>query len=225
MVNGINTTPTNQNTTAAKGKAQLGKDDFLKLMMAQLRYQDPMNPMDNTAFSAQLAQFSSLEQLTNINTSLLQSINANLMLAESVNNTMSATLIGKQVKLSNTTIQKTGQDSANIGYTLPGDAVSAKISIYNEAGTLVKTIDDASTTKGDNKLSWDFSDNQGNTLPDGNYTFEVQAKGANGDDMAVTNFLYGRIDGVKFTTSGTKLMVNNSEYLLSDILEILNPEP
>ncbi|MDP3683329.1 MAG: flagellar hook capping FlgD N-terminal domain-containing protein, partial [Ignavibacteria bacterium] len=214
----------NQNTTAVKGKSALGKDDFLKLMMAQMKYQDPMNPMDGTAFSAQLAQFSSLEQLTNINTSLAQSINANLMLAESVNNTMSATLIGKEVKLNNTTIQKNGQEAANIGYTLPGDAVSVKVSIYNEAGVLVKTYEDASTDKGDSKLSWDFTDNQGNTLPDGNYTFSVEAEGANGNLMEVTHFLYGQISGVKFTTEGTKLLVNNSEYLLSDILEIVNPE-
>lgn len=224
MVDAVNSTTTNQNTTVTKGKSELGKDDFLKLMMTQMKYQDPMNPMDNTAFSAQLAQFSSLEQLTNINTSLTQSINANLMLAESVNNTMSATLIGKDVKLSSTTIQKAGQDSTTIGYTLPGEAVSVNISIYNDAGILVKTIDNASTDKGDNKLSWDFTDNQGNTLPDGNYTFDVQATGSNGVDMAVTNFLYGQISGVKFTASGTKLMVNNSEYLLSDILEIVNPE-
>ncbi|MFA6026267.1 MAG: flagellar hook capping FlgD N-terminal domain-containing protein [Ignavibacteriaceae bacterium] len=225
MIDAVNSTTTNQNTTATKGKSQLGKDDFLKLMMAQMKYQDPMNPMDGTAFSAQLAQFSSLEQLTNINTSLTQSINANLMLAESVNNTMSATLIGKEVKLSNTTIQKTGQASANLGYTLPGDAVSAKISIYNDAGVLVKTIENASTNKGDNKLSWDFSDNQGKTVPDGNYTFKVEAKGSNDADMDVTPFVYGKIEGVKFTQSGTKLMINNSEYLLSDILEIVNPEP
>lgn len=224
MVDGIGAATGNQNTPAVKGKSQLGKDDFLKLMMAQMKYQDPMNPMDGTAFSAQLAQFSSLEQLTNINTSLTQSINANLMLAESVNNTMSATLIGKEVKLNSTTIQKSGQDAANIGYTLSGDAVSVKISIYNESGMLVKTIEDASTDKGDNKLSWDFTDNQGNNLPDGNYTFSVEAEGANGNLMDVTHFLYGQIAGVKFTTEGTKLLVNNSEYLLSDILEIVNPE-
>lgn len=224
MVDGIGAATANQNTIATKGKSALGKDDFLKMMMTQMKYQDPMNPMDGTAFSAQLAQFSSLEQLTNINSSLTQSINANLMLAESVNNTMSATLIGKEVKLNNTTIQKNGQDTANIGYTLPGDAVSVKVSIYDESGTLVKTIEDAPTTKGDNKLSWDFTDNNGNNLSDGNYTFSVEAKGANGIQMDVTHFLYGQIAGVKFTTEGTKLLVNNSEYLLSDILEIVNPE-
>ena len=223
MVNGISSTTGTQNTTATQGNSTLGKDDFLKLMMAQMKYQDPMNPMDNTAFTAQLAQFSSLEQLSNINTSLTQSINANLMLATSVNNTMSATLIGKEAKLSTTTIQKNGKDTATLGYTLPGEAVSATVSIYNESGALVKTIENASTTKGDNKLSWDFSDNQGNTLPDGNYTFSVQAKGSNGVDMSAANFIYGKISGVKFTDAGTKLIVNNSEYLLSDILEIVNP--
>jgi len=58
------------NTTSNKDKSALGKDDFLKLLVTQLRYQDPMNPMDNSQFIAQMAQFSSLEQMQNMNTTM-----------------------------------------------------------------------------------------------------------------------------------------------------------
>lgn len=65
-----NSTANSTNNTTNKDKGSLGKDDFLKLLVTQLRYQDPMNPMDNTEFVAQMAQFSSLEQMQNMNTTM-----------------------------------------------------------------------------------------------------------------------------------------------------------
>ena len=65
MVDPITSSSVNAATTTAQGKSSLGKDDFMKLMISQLKNQDPLNPMDGTEFSAQLAQFSSLEQLSN----------------------------------------------------------------------------------------------------------------------------------------------------------------
>jgi flagellar basal-body rod modification protein FlgD len=74
----------------------LSKDDFLKLFVTQLRYQNPLDPMNNTEFTSQLAQFSSLEQLQNMNTQM-----NNLLLSQnSLQNTMISNLIGKQVKIS-----------------------------------------------------------------------------------------------------------------------------
>jgi len=74
----------------------LSKDDFLKLFTMQLRYQNPLNPMDNTEFTAQLAQFSTLEQLQNMNTQI-----SDLLLSQnSLQNMMTSNLIGKQVKIS-----------------------------------------------------------------------------------------------------------------------------
>jgi len=82
-------------TSPAAGAAKsMGKDDFLKLFTTQLRAQDPLNPMDSSAFTAQLAQFSSLEQLTNINTQLTDL----LQFQNSLQNTMATGMIGKQVK-------------------------------------------------------------------------------------------------------------------------------
>ena len=101
MVNGVQNNIYGTNTT--QGKSELGKDDFLKLMIEQMKNQDPLSPMEGTEFTAQLAQFSSLEQLSNMSDSLEQSINANYQLTQAVNNTMTAALIGKEVKLEGTT--------------------------------------------------------------------------------------------------------------------------
>ncbi len=72
----------------------LGKDDFLRLFVKQMQYQNPLNPMDNTEFASQLAQFSSLEQLTNISTQMKDL----LIFQNSLHNTLTASFIGRNVK-------------------------------------------------------------------------------------------------------------------------------
>ncbi len=210
------------NTNTVQGKNVLGKDDFMKLMITQLKYQDPMSPMDGSQFASQLAQFSSLEQLSNLNQNVQSSIESNFYLTQSINNTLTATLIGKGVKISGNTINYSDQGSIQMGYNLPYNAVTGNIKIYNEAGALVKTFDNVPLGSGDHKLSWDFTDNDGNTVSEGKYSFTVEAKDPDGNDIDAQTYTYGSIDGVKFSEAGTMLMVNGTEYNLSDILEILN---
>ncbi len=222
MFNGVNTIGPGQPGNKMKNSSSLGKDDFMKLLIQQMKNQDPMNPVDGTQFAAQLAQFSSLEQLQNLNNSMTSSINANYLLTQSINNTLSSTLIGKAVKIGGAGLSNTGQDSVQLGYKLTASASSVKVNIYDENGTLVKTLDDLPTSSGDHKLSWDFSDNNGNKVPEGKYKFEVKAKDMSGNNLITTSYKYGLVSGVRFTDSGTVLVVDNSEYNFSDILEIIN---
>lgn len=219
-INGVNTGATAPVQNTGVGKSSLGKDDFMKLMISQLKNQDPLNPMDGTQFSAQLAQFSSLEQLTNMNDSLNKSIDANYLLTQSVNNTMSASLIGKEIKLNGGGISYKGQDNIQLGYNLASDAKSVAVNVYDGTGKLVKSFENENTSTGDHKLSWDFSDNNGNKLPNGSYTFEVKAKGQDDQEITTGIFKFGVIDSVKFTEQGTKIMVGNAEYNISDVLEV-----
>jgi flagellar basal-body rod modification protein FlgD len=207
------------------GKSELGKDDFLHLMIEQMKYQDPLDPLDSSEFTAQLAQFSSLEQLTNMNDLLTASLNANYQLTQAVNNTMTATLIGKEIKIGNDTINYTGQENSYIGYNLPADASAVTIKIYDENGTLVRTMEDVPKSSGNHKVSWDFTDDNGNKLGTGNYTFKVEATAMNGeDDMAVDYYQIGIIEGVRFTQDGTMLIVNGNEIPLSDVVEIFESD-
>lgn len=220
VTNSVNT----WDSTAAKGKSTLGKDDFMKLMLSQLKYQDPLNPMEGTEFSAQLAQFSSLEQLTNMNDQLENSINANFQLAQSVNNTMAATLIGKEVRLGGDNLTYNGQEDVKIGYNLPSDSKSVKISIYDGYGNIVKTIETSGENSGDHSLSWDFTNNDGKKVLEGDYTYKIEAKSLGGEDLSVNAYKFGTIDAVKFTEQGTKVVINKVEYQLSDISEIVSEE-
>jgi len=228
MIDGVTSTAAastaTNSTTSTQGNGALDKNAFLQLLIQQLKYQDPLNPMDGTEYSAQLAQFSSLEQLQNINSSLNSSIDANYLLAQSVNNSMSATLIGKDAKIGSNTISNVGQESATIGYELPVDAKNVEVVIKNGAGVKVKTFDNLDTKQGDYKLDWDFTDDNGGKISTGDYTVEINAKSVDGENITPTQYLVGTIDGVKFGNSGTSLVINGQEYSISDIFEILQSE-
>ncbi len=212
-----------QQIATAQGKSVLGKDDFMKLMIAQLKNQDPMNPMDGSQYAAQLAQFSSVEQLMNINTTLDTSVNANYQLTQSINNTMTPALIGKEVKLQGGTVTNNDDSSITLGYSLPATVSSATVKVFDKNGALVKEFTDANKEMGDHKLEWDFTDINGQKVPKGDYTFTVDAKDSQGAAITAGLFKYGTISGIRFTSTGTKLVIGKSEYLLSDVQEIVNP--
>ena len=102
MVNGVSTSDTSSTSSSSSSStisssdtnADISKSEFLQLMITQLQYQDPLNPTDSVDYSAQLAQFSSLEQLTNLNDKLSQLVETNYYLTQSVYNTMTTNLIG-----------------------------------------------------------------------------------------------------------------------------------
>lgn len=211
-----------KSTTTVQGKSSLGKDDFLKLLIEQMKNQDPMNPMDGSAYASQLAQFSSLEQLSNLNTSMTNSTQANLQLVSSVSNTMSAALIGKQVKFSGTTIKYTGESSGTIGYNLPSEAKSVTIKIYDSNNKLVQTLTPTELKAGDHTVNWDYKNASGTTVPQGTYHFEFTVKDYLNKDITPTTWTQGTISSIRYSQGGTKMVVGKSEYDISDITEILN---
>lgn len=102
---GIDNIQTAQSSARAQALKSLGKDDFLKLLVTQIRNQDPLKPMEGTEFTAQLAQFSSLEQLSNMS----KGIDDLLLFQGSLQNTLTTDLIGKQVKVAGGTEFRTVQ--------------------------------------------------------------------------------------------------------------------
>ena len=202
-------------TPNAIGANAMGKEDFLNLLLQQLSHQDPLNPMDSTEFTVQLAQFSSLEELSNINSTL----NDVLSFQESMQNASVAELIGKTVRVEGNTSYLT--DRAEFNYELAGDASSVEISIYDTTGRLVRTEDIASQGAGAQRYVWDGKDNNGNPMSEGYYTFEVNAKDLSGTPVPVLSTASGTVEEVVYENGLTFILLNNGTKInLNDIKSI-----
>ncbi len=198
----------------------MGQDDFLKLLVSQLQNQDPLNPMDGTQFASQLAQFTSVEQLANINTTLQSSISASQLLNTSISNALATTVIGKEVRASGSTFNYSGTGTMKTGYTLPSAAVSAQVQILDSQGNVVRTIKGTGVAAGDVDVQWDGLTDAGTQAAAGSYTVKVTATDATGAAITASPFFYGTVSGVRFKSTGTVFVVDGQEINLSDILEV-----
>jgi len=212
-VSGISGDSTTQSLVSSS--QTLAKDDFLTLLVTQLRYQDPMNPMENTEFVAQLAQFSSLEEMQNIDSG----IEDLSLLMRSVNNSLATEIIGKDVKFVGDAINLRS-DGAEICYTLAEEA-DVTLKIYDDEDNLVATLKPGQQAAGNQSYAWDGADAAGEQLPEGRYHYELDALDADG--LAVQTVTYGidEVRGLRFDGSNAILMLSDSEIYLSDIYEIL----
>jgi len=190
----------------------LGKDDFLKLFVTQLRAQDPMKPMDSSQFTSQLAQFSSLEQLANLNTGIQNM----LAYQNSMQNTMAAGLIGQKVKVDGNAVTLNGQ--ADIRYTLPTDAATVTVSIKDGSGAVVRQAQVSAQTAGDHSFLWDGKGQNGAACAPGQYTFTVEAATAAGQAITAKTLTYGTVTGISFENNITYLTIDGAtKVTLGDI--------
>jgi flagellar basal-body rod modification protein FlgD len=199
--------------------SDLGKDEFLRLLVTQMQNQDPVNPMDSSQFASQLAQFNSVEQLINVNTSLDNMSKSQEIIGAGLSNTLAASLPGKQVKAYANVISFDGTKPVEFGYNLESTADAVKITISNENGDVLRTVNLDSKGPGEHTWEWDGKTTDGKSLPAGDYTIKVEA--SDGDASVNSNtFIYGTVDRVKYTPTGVQLLVNGAYIGLGDVEEI-----
>ena len=217
----------NSSLSGALGtNSSLGEQDFLKLLVAQLKNQDPLAPQDNSQFVAQLAQFSSLQAAMGTNTRLdaITSQNQGTANSEAIN------LVGKKatVKGSLLTAQGSGQPVA-VNFTLLADTASTNVSIQDSTGKVVRTIPIGARTAVLVKTSWDGRDDSGNVMPAGTYAVSVQAKSDAGGAVSVTQETTGTVTSVAFDKGYPVLSLDNGMQVpVSDLIEVdssPNPNP
>lgn len=209
-------TTTNLAATGEKGANELGKDDFVKLLMAQLGNQDPTTPVDSEAFVAQLAQFASVELLQKMNTGLEA-----IVMAEAASNQSAAIdLVGKNISFES--------DAVTLGDTVPvplaarvdGPASEVTVAIQDENGKTVRTLHLGATEGGPVAGSWDGLDDAGEPLPPGEYHVTVTATTVDGTAVDATPVHEGHVDGITFTSGVPELLVDGRRLKLSEILEV-----
>jgi flagellar basal-body rod modification protein FlgD len=197
----------------------LGKDDFLHLLITQLQNQDPLNPADSTEFTAQLAQFSSLEQLSNVNDNLVQLQN----LETSTNNSQAVSLLGKEITANGNFLKLSNGTSTDCEFRLDREADTVVVNIYDHTNEFVKAFESKNLSSGKHSLTWDGTDRDGNPANDGNYTFEIMAVDVNGNTVNATAFFTGTVDTVTFENNTPFLVSENQKIALGDVIQVAKP--
>jgi flagellar basal-body rod modification protein FlgD len=201
-------------------KTNLGKDAFLKLLVAQMENQDPLNPQSNEEFIAQLSQFTQVEQLLNLN----DNFDSLYMAMNSVNNTSMTQLLGKDVVYVGDTFGYAGEDSVKLHYDSEEATSTSNMTIYDQDGSVVYSGSVGPLKQGEGFVEWDGKDVNGAVVPDGEYRFVIDGQSPDGETIAITELMVGTIDGMSFTNGVPMPSINDIEFDLSLILRVESAE-
>lgn len=215
---GLNQVPSRGGQVNSSKQDVMGKEDFLHMLVAQLKAQDPLNPMDATGFTAQLAQFSSLEQLQNVNNSIER-----LATSQSImQNSQAINFIGKTISALGNTIAVEDGTSTPIEVDLGTNAAGAYINVYDTYGQFVRNLEVGALPAGHQSIDWDGLDHLGNQAPDGNYTFEVNALDVQGNTIPTITYTTGSVTGVNFKDGTAYLLTENQEIPMGNVVEVMS---
>jgi len=203
------------------GSTELGKDEFLKLLVTQMQYQDPLSPMDNTEFTAQLAQFSSLEQLFSVNDNL-----TGLSAGQAPTGMASvAGFLDREVVANGNNTQIRGGQAAPLQFSLDGPAEISTVTLKDASGVSVGSISLGAQPGGANQVQWDGLDSLGNPLPDGRYSFVVTAQDVAGDTVATRTEVRGVVSGASYEGTDAFLNVGTHRVALTDLISVNTVAP
>jgi flagellar basal-body rod modification protein FlgD len=207
------------NNTAPAGQPDRGvntdKEAFLKLLVAQVSQQDPLSPQDSNQYVEQLTQFSTLEQLMELNSGV-----ETLALGQMSNNSQEALrFVGHEVIARGDRLTHDQGESQEVAYEVKGDAEQANLVIRNEYGEVVfeKGID---PEPGVRRYEWDGRMEDGRSAPSGRYTVSVEA--SKGDNpVPVDTFVRGQVTGVRFDEGYPELMIGERRIRMTDVVEVM----
>lgn len=207
------------NTSKAQrkvGSNELGKDAFMSLLLTQMKNQDPTTPLKSHEMAAQLAQFTSLEKLSNID----KGIDGLTKSQAPSHNFEALSLIGKMITTDSSKLAHAKEQSHDIKFQLPADATEVQLNIKDNQGNVIRTLKANNLKAGKNELSWNGQMEDGTPAAVGNYDVNFQAKGSSGNKIFVQSKIEGKITGVNFTQHGPQLLVGKQTVEMADIQTI-----
>lgn len=202
-------------TASQTGPRQLGQDDFLKLLVTQLKSQDPLKPTDNAEFVSQLAQFSQLEQTAKQSQLLQKSLDAQ---SASLQFTL-LPMVGRRVSIDRPLVQlENGQGSMT--YALEKNAARVQISILDQQRQVVRTLDATNLQAGLNQARWDGKDSKGALMPPGVYEYAISAVDQQGAAIVAKGRAQLTVTGVRMEEGQPRLAVGALSLDPSEIVEV-----
>ncbi len=199
------------------GTQDMGKQDFLNLLITQLTNQDPMAPQDSVEFVSQLAQFSSLEQLTNLNGEVEELQSWQSIISDS----LLVNYLGKEIYFRGDRFEVREGQAELPSYRLLQDADKVEIKVYRDSGELVKTVQLGRQSAGDHEIP-PLTDNEGKPLADGSYTFEVNAWDDQENPLQAAGLIRGEVTGLTRIQGVPYLLVGDRQLPLKDIIQVFN---
>lgn len=187
--------------------------EFMDLLVAQIKHQDPLSPMDNAEFTSQITQFSMLEEMQG----LTAKMDENVLMSQSINNTAMLALVGRNVTVEgNSTFVENGVATETVLATNgPG---TAEITVTDSSGHVVRTYE-ASVDAGLTSVPWDGLDEDGNAMEDGEYTISVSVTNS-GKELPFTTLMTGAVEGLRYENNIAVVSVGGREYFVSDIYKV-----
>jgi len=207
-------------SATTSGNPSLGKDAFLTLLVTQMKYQDPLNPTSDKEFLSQLAQFSSLEQLTNLNSGVDK-----LNTAQERQDMIGAvSFIGKDVKAKGDSLSKDGDKISTLFFNLSEAAAKVTVNVFDDNGNIIKTEDLGTKAAGSQTYQWDGKDWNGNKMSDGVYHVGVGAETADGRPILTDLKVTGTIVGMANVNGQYLLSTSDGrQVFFTDIEEVVTP--
>lgn len=201
-----------------QGSDSLGKDDFLKLMMAQMTHQDPLNPMDSKGMMNQLTAMGSLEQLMNINKGVdrLNKVQGDIARSSAFS------FLDKDVTARGGLVKVTDGNPPGMQYSIPRDAESVQVFVSDANGKPVRTLDLGAQGPGSHSVTWDVRDDKGKPVPDGPYHYTVSAVTSDKQELPVQLYTRGKVSGLRFENGHHMLKVNGENVDIKDVVEMSN---
>ena len=194
----------------------LQKQDFLELLVAQIRNQDPMEPQGSEQFMQQLTQFSMLEQMMNLNEGM-----ETLALGQlSSNHQQALEFVGKEILAAGDTVDFTPGSPAQITYQAGEGADELAVEILDADGNLIATRTLADSAQG--VFDWDGTNDDGVAQPAGTYRFRISGETDDGDPVPIDTQVRGRVTGVRFDNGYPELMVGDRRLTLGDVVQVKN---
>jgi flagellar basal-body rod modification protein FlgD len=197
-------------------KGDLGRETFMKLLVAELKNQDPMDPMQSREMVSQLAQLSSVEKLGSIDDRLNALDNSNKADAS----LQSAGLVGHTVTGNLNQLPLNDVNKPEGAFTLAAKADAVTIKVRNAAGELVRTIEAGAQGIGPKKFAWDGRTDKGMRAQEGPYTFEVSATDAKGNIVPASTAISGLVTEVTYESGAPQVVVGGARIPLGDITSI-----
>lgn len=181
----------------------LGKNEFLELLVAQLNNQNPLEPQGNGEFIAQLAQFSSLEGIEKLNSSMGDIISS----VHSSQALQASTLVGREVIFAGDKAMVDTSEEFKGSVLVPQSSGNVYVSIYDSAGSLVNRVNLGAQEAGNQSFVWDGTDSSGELLPSGQYKFKAEGS-FDGETQGLYTMLPARVDSVTLDRNGGEMLLN-----------------